>query len=446
MNLNKKYLHNQTLHSHVLRGGLGSIAIKLASMLIGFLLVVTLARVLGPADYGTYVFVMALITILAIPAQMGLPQLIIRETAKAQANANWGLMRGIWQWSNRYVVIFSIVIISGSGLFLWLGSDVIDENKQQTLSIGLLLIPLIALGNIRGAALRGLRKVIYGQLPEHILRPFLLLIFITLFIWLPGTMPIAPSTVMGMHAVAALIAFIAGAAMLLYAKPANLKNNPKPIVEARYWRQSAIPLAFLSGLQLINGYTDIIMLGFFKADEDVGVYRVVTQLSILVVFGLQAVNQVIQPYFARLYEQGEIDKLQKLVTLSARIILAIALPPVLLIVFAGAPLLEWLFGAEYRTGATALSILALGQLVNAAMGSVGMLLNMTGHERDALRGVGVAAVTNIIFNALLIPIYGIEGAAFATAITLITWNLILRYFVQQRLQLESSALGSRTSR
>ena len=433
-----------TLRQQLMRGGVGSIAIKVLGTGIAFGLAVVLARVLGPEGYGVYAFVLSLIMLLAIPAQVGLPALVVRETAKAQAKDAWGLMRGLWRWSNLFVLVFAVVMVAVGALALWLGRDWLGELRWQTLAAGLALVPLIALANVRGAALRGLRRVVLGQLPESILRPGLLLAMILAAIWWWKGGALTPVAVMGLHGLAAFAAFIIGATVLVRARPPGVRAGPQPEYEARYWRRAAMPLAMLAGLQLINAHTDIIMLGVIRSDEEVGVYRVVVQVATLVVFGLQAINQVLQPYFARLHVQGEHERLQRLVTYSARVILLLALPPVLVMVASGGPLLEFLFGAEYRLGALALAILALGQLANAAMGSVGMLLNMTGHERDTLRGVAIAAATNVVLNLVLIPPFGLEGAAAATAVTLLIWNFILWYSVHRRLGLESSALGPAT--
>jgi len=425
-----------------MRGGVGSIAIKVLGTGIGFGVAVILARVLGPEGYGVYAFVLSLIMLLAIPAQVGLPQLVVRETAKAQASDQWSLIRGLWRWSNLFVALFSVLMVTIGALALWLGGEWLGESRWQTLAVGLALVPLIALANVRGAVLRGLRRVVLGQLPESILRPGLLLAMVLVTAWWWNGGALTPAGVMGLHGIAAFTAFLIGAAMLLRARPEALRSGPTPEYQTRYWRQAAMPLAMLAGMQLINAHTDIIMLGIIHSDEEVGVYRVVVQVAMLVVFGLQAVNQVLQPYFARLHARGELERLQRLVTYSARLIMLLAVPPVLVMLAFGGPLLEFLFGAEYRLGTIALAILALGQLANAAMGSVGMLLTMTGHERDTVRGVAIAAVLNVVLNLVLIPPFDIEGAAVATAATLLVWNLVLRYYVHLRLNLESSAIGS----
>ena len=428
------------LKAQLLRGGMGSITVRVFQMVLSFLLTLILARTLGPGGYGVYAFAFAFLTLLAIPAQVGLPQLVVRETAKAHAKEDWLLMRGIWQWTMRFVFLFSLAVVMGVGGVLWLGQPWIDPTRHATLIAGLLLVPLIALGNLRGAALRGLHHVVLGQLPESIIPTGLLAVLIVLVVWLAPTEPLTPQKVMTLHVVSVGFAFAIGAWLLWRFRPGGVKVERQSRREPAAWRRAALPLALVSGLQLFNSYADILLLGMMRTDVEVGVYRVVVQMSNLVMFGLGAVNLVLQPHFARLYAQGDQARLQQLVTTSARVILALALPPVLLLMFAGGPLMGWLFGSAYVIGAIALSILAVGQLCNAAVGSVGALLNMTGHEQDTLRGVACAAVVNVVLNLVLIPLYGMAGAAVATAVSLGVWNLILWKFVWKRLGIESTVL------
>ena len=186
---------------------------------------------------------------------------------------------------------------------------------------------------------------------------------------------------------------------------------------------------------------DLIILGWFVSASEIGIYSVVVQTALVVAFGLKTANMVVAPYFARLYAQGDIIALQSLVTLSARVILVITIPVVLIIAFAGELILGLAFGSDYKAGATSLAILAVGQLVNAMMGSVGFLLNMTGHERDLAIGVGIAALCNIVLNLMLVPNFGLEGAASATACSMILWNFWLWRTVQRKLGIKSTAFG-----
>ncbi|WP_157633657.1 oligosaccharide flippase family protein [Thioflavicoccus mobilis] len=99
-----------------------------------------------------------------------------------------------------------------------------------------------------------------------------------------------------------------------------------------------------SGLQAVNAQVGILLLGFFASSEVVGIYKVAVAVATLIAFGLQAVNMVVMPYFARLHAQGDRVRLQRLVTQSDRAILALAVPATLVFVLFGERFLVLAFG------------------------------------------------------------------------------------------------------
>jgi len=430
------------LRAHLLRGSVASIALKVFCTAASLGTAVILARILGPEGYGTYAYALALVTLLSVPAQFGLPTLVVREVAAYHVKEQWGLMRGLLLRANQAVVAVSLGFAAVTGAIALALGERFSQEQLATFAWALVLLPLIALGNLRGAALQGLRHVVTGQLPEQLLRPGMLVVLLLLFVVFFGSHTLTPPRAMAMHALAALTAFTVGAWLLARALPAQAKMATTAY-NTRAWMRSALPLAFLAGMQIINGQTDIVMLGIFRPADDVGVYRVVVQGAALVIFTLNAVNVVLAPNISRLYAAGEKERLQRMITWSARVILLTALPVAGLFIFFGDSILGAVFGDEYVRGSTALAILCLGQLVNAGMGSVGYLLNMTGHERDTATGVAVAAGVNVVLNLALIPPFGMEGAAVATATSLIIWNLFLVWQVYRRIGIISTVLWGR---
>nr|MDA3877929.1 polysaccharide biosynthesis C-terminal domain-containing protein [Halothiobacillus sp.] len=238
---------------------------------------------------------------------------------------------------------------------------------------------------------------------------------------------------------AAGVVLLVGGWMLSRYLPAASRTEPVEY-QSRQWLKSALPFTLIGGAGIINNQADIIMLGWFGSTADVGIYRVAVQGATLVAFGLQAANAVIAPHFARLYAQGDMKKLQRLVTGSARMVLLAALPLALAFVFAGGTIVTWVFGSEFAASHLPLAILALGQLANAAFGSVGLLLNMTGNESHMARIVLQTALLNVVLNGLLIPFYGMSGAAVASTISLLIWNALLFLRVGKSLGVTSCAL------
>lgn len=429
------------LISEFTRNGIGSLALKAVSILLSFVITVTLARTLGMDGYGVYIYVFALVSLLSIPVEFGLPQLVVRETAKALARQEWGAIQGVWRWAGKIVAILIVIIVLGAGVVFLIWGNRFSHEQLLTCFWGLALVPLAALGNLRGAALQGLNRVIQGQLPEQVLRPVfhVLLILGAAFVFSSGNF--TPAMAMSLQVLAATLAFALGAWLLWRATPLETRQA-KLVYEGRRWLSSTLPLAFISGVGLINSYTSIVILGLFATPSDIGIYRVADQMALLVSISLQPINMVVAPQFARLHAVGDKIRLQRLATVSARVVLSLALPVAITFLLFGKPLLKLIFGAEFAPAYGPLSILVLGQLVNSIVGSVGTLLNMTGHEQYTARGVAVAAVGNIVLNLLLIPLWGIRGAAFASAITLAVWNILLWLDVRRQLGINSMAFGT----
>jgi O-antigen/teichoic acid export membrane protein len=221
--------------------------------------------------------------------------------------------------------------------------------------------------------------------------------------------------------------------------PKEIKNTI-PEYETKRWIKSAISLAFIGGMQVIMAQTDIVMLKILKGPKWVGIYSVANRAATLVPFILVAVNQAFAPVVAELVASGRKEKLQKEVTYTARMVFAFSLPVALGFIFFGKFFLS-LYGSEFIRGYTPLVILCLAQLVNAGAGSVGMLLAMAHYEREITIGIGVATVVNVFLNTLLIPKWGIEGAAVATGSSIIIWNFLLAWYVWKRLGIYSTVVG-----
>ena len=132
-------------------------------------------------------------------------------------------------------------------------------------------------------------------------------------------------------------------------------------------------------------------------------------------------------------------RLQRGITKSTRIALALATPILLLLVLFG----QWfllLFGEGFASGYNALVILCIGQFVSVAVGPAGWILLMTGNEQKAVVALAVSTTLNITLNFMLIPRMGINGAAIATASSAFVMNLILVGFVWKSLGLNPTAL------
>jgi len=200
----------------------GSLGLKIASAGLTFLVTVILARTLGPADYGVYAYIYALVSLLSVPSEFGLPQLVVRETARGVSRGDYATVQGIWRWAGRTTALLSFSLVAITLIVLWLFKEPLAGKKFSTFIWALALVPLVSLGDLRGAALRGLQRVMAGQLPEFLIRPGLHVFLLAgaALIW-DGSLT-APDA-MFLYVLAAGLSFAVGAWLLWRVTPLEAK-------------------------------------------------------------------------------------------------------------------------------------------------------------------------------------------------------------------------------
>jgi O-antigen/teichoic acid export membrane protein len=424
----------------VIKSGISIIVVRVIGTFLTFILSIVLARTLGAAGYGIYSFALSMIMILSIPIQSGLPTLAVRETAKALAINNFPLIRVIASWGNRLTLNYFIALCIILAIFMSFSEQWINTLRFEAFFIGFVSIPLIALILTHNAIIRGLGDIVTGTIPEGLIRPFINLFLILVVSSVLTNMEVTAFLAILLYVVSAFVTFLISLVLLNRSTGKHIIACDKTRVKPVKWRSSLYMLTVMGGAQLLFGYLDTLILGVFRGDAEIGVYRVAVQLSILIIFTQTVLNQMLQPHFSRLNVTGEFKKLQRLVASSSGIIFIAAVFPAIIFIFFGEAILGLIYGEEFISSVIALKILVIGQLLNAGFGSVGALLNMTGHEKDSMKGMLVALAINICLNFLLIPWFGMEGAALATALSFIAWNGLLRYYVKERLGIESSGL------
>jgi len=400
----------------------GTVNLLLKAYSIGLLILVTMAltRALGPAGYGQYAFIIALVAILSLPTQFGLPDLVVRETARSVAEKTPATLRALWRWSHLFIACNSIVVVSlAFAVLTLLGAPYFDT--RVTLIAALALIPLMALANLRSAAVRGLGHDVLGQVPENVMRPTAFGIALLMVVLLPGVQ-LTTTTAIAAQLLAAFAAFLFGTVILLRVAPVAARS-PMAAGQAhpashRKWLMPTVVLGATSSLILVNNSVDVLMLGLWRTESEIGLYKLAATISGVITVGLQTMNMYAMSHISRLHRLGDTAKLTRVISQAARMAFGLGLAAFVLIIGTGDVLIPVLFGPGFGAAYPILTVLAIGQLCNAFFGPVGTVLSMAGHEKTVLYTVGAGAVFNIALNILLIPEMGGPGAAIATAVTI----------------------------
>jgi O-antigen/teichoic acid export membrane protein len=415
----------------------GSAGVKVAGAALAFGVQVALARLLGVEQYGVYVFVLSWVGLLILVARLGLDVSAVRFVPQYRLRGEWSLLHGLLRTSVLAVATAGIVLGIGLALAMRFVPDRFVGGQPGVGLAAAVLLPLVALSYLVQGIVRGARQVVRAELMESIIRPLILIALVALIAFTLGR----PTAVHAMSANAAgtFVALTLGGYWAARALRAGLRNT-RPEFDLPAWTSTAVPFMLMGGMNIILDQTDLLVIGIFLGPEDAAIYAAGARVAAQTVFLLTAADVVIAPLVAEYSAAGRVQELQRALTLSARGVLVFAVGVALVLIVFGRPILG-LFGDAFRAGYAPMVTLVVAKLINALTGSVGMVMNMTGHQRVSATIIGTCAALNLVLNLLLTPRFGLQGAAIATAISIASWNIAMGLFVRYRLGYDTTALG-----
>jgi O-antigen/teichoic acid export membrane protein len=421
-------------NSHVvdlLRGASIAGILKAFGAILAFGLSVVLGRVLGAEAAGVYFLALTTAIVAATIGRVGLDSAVLRFVAAHASTANWAEVSAVYRTTLTIGLICSSVIAA----ILYFAAGLLSDNvfSDPTLVgpmrlMAVAIVPL-SLGMLVSQALLGLSSIRDSVLVATIFPTG---------VALAVTWALAPTWGVNGAVVGYLIAVIAA---LIYGWVAWRRVFDRRSVASRAKRvkspagrllKSGTPLLIGALLLLVMDMSGTLMLGVWAENADVSRYAVAWRTATLISFVLLAVNTIAQPKFAELYARHDMQSLADTAHKATLLMTAFA-APVFLVFLAAPEYIMNIFGSDFAAGAASLQILSVGQFINVAAGSVGVLLVMSGHERDFRNVQIVVGIVVLILNVMLIPRYGDVGAAVAATSAVIVQKFLFSYFVWIRL-------------
>lgn len=419
-------------HFGLLRTGVGMSMAQAVTVLAGIGIGVLLARGLGVADYGRYIFALALVQFFMVPLDFGLPTLVMRQVAIYRSQKEWSSLAGILRWSVGLVVLVLGTISLGmlAWLWFWPGAAALPGDTRALYLFAVALAGGWAFMRLASAILRGIERVFWGSIPNQVIRP---LVFLGTLSVVPMFVSLTPALAMALHAGAAILG--AGWALwMLWQRSEVIPSGvtPSPVFHTRVWIRSLLPMGMIVGAGAINSRLDVFMLGVLSTPAQVGIYGLALLLAGMVSMPQMIVNAIIAPRIARLHANGEQDEMQMLVTYGVRISFMGALVVLGVLVAFGKPAIILAVGPEFVSSWTVALVLSTGFTYLVAMGPVTPVLLMTGKEGVMAQMAWVSAALNGVLNFILIQYYGAIGAAIATVIVRMAFETGLWYYTKSK--------------
>ena len=391
-----------------------------AGMFIGYFLAyltrIVIARWLGPTDYGLLSLGIVVLGIATTLSLVGLTTGSMRHISFFKGKKDFRRIKGTIITALKISLPLSIVL---SIIFFLLSEKIAilffhNADLIPILKVFSIVIPFSVLLEITVSCIQGLQISKYKVYAKDIIFEVLKIGSAMLFILLGyGIFGVVVGWAFSII-VASIVSFYYLEKTFPVIKKKIKANFTKIDLLSFSW-----PLTFSSFLYLIINWADIMMIGYFKAASDVGMYNAALPTASLLIVIFTAFSFLFTPVMSELFSKKKMEELKKVLKVTARWIFILTFPVFLLMFFFSDSILSILFGEEFILASMSLSILSVGYFFTIITGLSGWLILSMGRTKIILLITSVIAVSNIALNFVLIPIYGITGAAIAMSLSMI---------------------------
>jgi O-antigen/teichoic acid export membrane protein len=395
------------------------------ALLLGFVTRLIIARYGSEADYGVYSLAIVIMTFATTLVSLGLPDGVARYIAYFRARGETAKARGITTVSLQLAVAFSILI----SLVLFFGAGYISSNIFHMPGLGLALkalaigLPFFTATNILISTFRGFDRMEPQAYFQYVLFNILFLLLVSILVMLH----LSFANLFYAYAISLILTFVA---MLVY----TVKKLPQPLTLSVWQSNAAIrkeliifslPVLATAVLATIILWLNILVLGYFKTPEAVGLYNAASPLAKFISDPLALMLLIYTPVASGLCSQNMMDELRRSYIISTKWIVSLTLPFFLVLFLFPEAVLNLFFGPPYMSAAPALRILSLGLIISNFLGPNQSILLAMGQSRFMMWTALVVAIISVILNIILIPPFGIVGAAVAVVISVILVQFVI---------------------
>ena len=427
MSLQRRLASQSTIIFAARLGGAGLIFIAQA----------LIARIWGAQLLGEYLVVMATVNLVAMVMPLGFSTVGTYFTAEYRARGERRQLNVFVARAYGHVFGALVLLLLGGPLALGLFGLGDSAVGQHFIPIALMAF---AAANVfvSGAILVGLKRPFAGFFADAIFRPMLV---IGAFLATMGFA--APDQGLATMLWCVAIGFVAVSLVQVGIALSSLKGVPDTAVprtgEARRWWRFALPWVLISLASDFFFDIDLLLLSSLLSREELAVFGVCTRIFALISFGVAAVYAVTLPDMFESEANHDRSAFNRKVG-DANVVASGLSIVLFVLVLIGGPFALMLFGPSFAVGAGPLAVLTLALVVRSVMGPASLVLSIHDRPYASLPSVGLGVVTLVVGNSLLVPPFGLMGAALSALIAITVWSVGLWLIALRMTKLDVSIL------
>ncbi|HET9716930.1 MAG TPA: lipopolysaccharide biosynthesis protein [Pseudolabrys sp.] len=406
--------------------------IRAGSALLALALQVLLARWMGSFEFGIYVYAWTWVLIIGAISDVGLSSAARRFIPEYTELKDFRRLRGFLAGSRWLGVAVATLVAIASMSVVTLLAPRLDDFVLVPLYLACLAVPIYGLVQVQGGIAQSYDWPNLALMPFYIWRQLLVTALVGAA-WLFG-LPTNAMTAMAIAVGSIWAVTLVQFALMQRRLSCKVPAGPK-IYEARIWIGTSLPIFVVEAFYLALTYVDIIVLEHLRSPEDVAVYYAAARLLAIVAFVYFAIAGATTHRFSEYYVAGDRERLAAFFKDTVRWTFWPSLIACAGILVLGKPLLA-LFGPEFETGYGVMFILAIGMMARAAVGPAERLLNMVVERKECASVYGIAFLINLALCVILVPQWGIVGAAVAVSSAIIAESIMFCRLARRRLGLE----------
>ncbi|MGM0636464.1 MAG: flippase [Bacteroidota bacterium] len=412
----------------ILKKGGSFLVFRAAGLLAGYAFTYLVAQHYGASANGLVALCFSIFVFVAMLGRLGVDTNLVKFYAVAgHVKSNPGVFYRVVTKSFFFSALLAVLLF----LFKDFLAETVFQKPQLTPFLKWIIpcIPLWVLVGHFSGFLRAIGRNNWYAFLNNSGRFFFTTILLVVFLWISND----PTDAMKAHFYAILaLTFIGFLKCFSVLKVIRFSTN----TNSWQFMKEAFPMMLSSTILVLLGWMDTFILGIFETDEAVGIYHVSLKIATLTSFALEAINSVLAPKIAAAYHEEKKSAYKQLIRFSTNLNFFITLFLVAGILIFNKDLLR-IFEEEFVAGSTVLIVLCLGQLVNSLSGSVGIIMQMTGHQEKFQKIVLIALLINLTLNLILTPIYGVLGAAIATIVSISFWNISGAVYLKRKVNIQT---------
>lgn len=411
--------------------------IRVLSAALAYFSQVLLARWMGSSEYGIYVYAWTWVLLLGSMMDFGIAVTAQKLIPEYRGRGQLNLLRG-FLFGSRWLT-FSVSIVTSCLLaaVIYQLSPWIETDTVGSLYVGCTILPALVLANTQDGIARSYDWMRLALTPQFIIRQSLIIGF-TAGVVAMGV-KLGAEEAMKFSSAAVWIAMMAQMIFLNRRLRQEVEPGPRNYAYTN-WLATSLPILLVEGFYLLLSYVDILVLQAFRPSEEVGIYHAVVKTLALVSFIHYAMSAVTAHRFSEYHVAGDRERLSEYLAHAIKWTFWPSLAATALLLLFGKPLL-WLFGKQFIDGYGVMFVAAIGLIARSAIGPVEKLLNMLGQQNICALVYALAFAMNLALCLVLVPRYGVYGAAASTSIALVFETVLLFWITKNRLGFHVLAFG-----